>query len=65
MRIKNYAKKLVEDRPDPATPRTLVPSRKPVAIRFRVDGIARDLSDAAFKPALCLWYCCIHYTLPA
>ena len=37
--IKNYAKKLVENRPDPSTLRTLVRSRKPLAIRFRDDGI--------------------------
>ena len=37
--IKNYAKKLVENRPDPSTLRTLVHSRKPLAIRFRDDGI--------------------------
>jgi hypothetical protein len=37
--IKNYAKKLVENRPDPATLRTLVRARKPLAIRFRDDGI--------------------------
>ena len=37
--IKNYAKKLVENRPDPSALRTLVRSRKPQAIRFREDGI--------------------------
>ena len=37
--IKNYAKKLVENQPDPSTLRRLVRSRKPVAIRFRDDGI--------------------------
>ena len=37
--IKNYAKKIVENRPDPSTLRTLVRSRKPQAIRFRDDGI--------------------------
>ena len=37
--IKNYAKKIVENRPDPSTLRTLVRSRKPLAIRFRDDGI--------------------------
>jgi hypothetical protein len=37
--IKNYAKKLVENRPDPSTLRTLLRSRKPLAIRFRDDGI--------------------------
>ena len=37
--IKNYAKKLVENRPDPSTLRTLVRSRKPLALRFRDDSI--------------------------
>ena len=37
--IKNYAKKMVENRPDPSALRTLVRSRKPQAIRFRDDGI--------------------------
>jgi len=37
--IKNFAKKLVEDRPDPATLRALVRARKPTALRFRDDGI--------------------------
>jgi len=37
--IKNYAQKLVENRPDPSALRTLVRSRKPLAIRFRDDGI--------------------------
>jgi uncharacterized protein YjlB len=37
--IKNYAKKIVEKRPDPSTLRTMVRSRKPQAIRFRDDGI--------------------------
>jgi hypothetical protein len=37
--IKNYAKKLVENRPDPSSLRTLVRSRKPLALRFRPDGI--------------------------
>ena len=37
--IKNFAKKLVEDRPDAATLRTLVRTRKPTALRFRDDGI--------------------------
>jgi len=36
---KNYARKLVEDRPDPATLRKLVRSRKPRALRFADDGI--------------------------
>jgi hypothetical protein len=34
--IKNYAKKLVENRPDPSTLRTLVRSRKPLAEPPRV-----------------------------
>ena len=37
--IKNLAKKLVEDHPDPATLRALVRARKPTAIRFQDDGI--------------------------
>ena len=37
--IKNYAKKLVEDRPDDATLYNLVRTRKPLAIRFADDGI--------------------------
>ncbi|WP_128925303.1 cupin [Bradyrhizobium guangxiense] len=37
--IKNFAKKLVEDRPDEATLRALVPTRQPAALRFRDDGI--------------------------
>jgi uncharacterized protein YjlB len=37
--IKNYAKKLVEDRPDDATLHKLVRTRKPLAIRFADDGI--------------------------
>jgi len=37
--IKNYAKKLVENRPGLSALRSLVRSRKPLAIRFRDDGI--------------------------
>jgi uncharacterized protein YjlB len=37
--IKNYAKKLIEDRPDRSTLRTLIRIRKPLAIAFRDDGI--------------------------
>ena len=37
--IKNFAKKLVEERPDEATLRALVRTRKPAALRFRDDGI--------------------------
>ncbi|MGX1322230.1 uncharacterized protein YjlB [Bradyrhizobium sp. USDA 377] len=37
--IKNFAKKLVEGRPDAATLRALVRVRKPTAIHFRDDGI--------------------------
>jgi uncharacterized protein YjlB len=37
--IKNYAKKLVEDRPDPSTLNRLVRVRKPQAIAFPDDGI--------------------------
>jgi hypothetical protein len=54
--IKNYAKKLVENRPDPSALRTLVRSRKPLAIRFREDGIVPNnprfpvLCTAAWLP---------------
>ena len=37
--VKNYAKKLVEHRPDDATLHKLVRTRKPLAIRFADDGI--------------------------
>jgi uncharacterized protein YjlB len=37
--FKNYAKKLVENRPDPSTLRTLVRSCKPLALHFRDDSI--------------------------
>ncbi|WP_440639963.1 hypothetical protein ACSHT2_00795 [Bradyrhizobium sp. PUT101] len=37
--IKNFARKLVEERPDGATLRALVRARKPTAIHFRDDGI--------------------------
>jgi uncharacterized protein YjlB len=37
--IKNYAKKLVEDRPDAGTLRAVLRSRKPLAIRLADDGI--------------------------
>ena len=37
--IKNYAKKLVEDRPDAAALRATLRSRKPLSIRFADDGI--------------------------
>ncbi|MFT4119171.1 cupin [Bradyrhizobium sp.] len=37
--IKNYAKKLVEDRPDRGSLETLVRPRKPMALRFADDGI--------------------------
>lgn len=64
--IKNYAKKLVEDRPDAATLRALVRSRKPAAFHFRDDGIvpnnpkfpalfyrgAVQLKDRRFPPAV-------------
>ena len=36
---KNYARKLVEDRPDPITLRKLVRSRKPVVMHFADDGV--------------------------
>jgi uncharacterized protein YjlB len=63
--IKNYAKKLVENRPDPSTLHMLVRSRKPVALRFRDDGIVPNnphfpvlvyrgvvaLNERAFDPA--------------
>lgn len=37
--IKNYAKKLVEDRPEPSRLREMVRVRKPTAVRFSDDGI--------------------------
>jgi uncharacterized protein YjlB len=37
--IKNYAKKLVEDRPDASALRTMLRPHKPIAIRFADDGI--------------------------
>lgn len=37
--IKNYAKKLVEDRPEPALLRGMIRTRKPTAIMFADDGI--------------------------
>jgi uncharacterized protein YjlB len=37
--VKNYAKKLIEARPDPSTLRELIRLRKPLAIRFSDDGI--------------------------
>lgn len=37
--VKNYAKKLIEDRPDPTTLHNLVRRRKPLAIHFVDDGI--------------------------
>lgn len=37
--VKNFARKLVEDRPDAAALRALVRARKPAALRFRDDGI--------------------------
>ncbi|AMA57806.1 Cupin 2 barrel domain-containing protein [Bradyrhizobium sp. CCGE-LA001] len=37
--IKNFAKKLVEEHPDPSMLRALVSARKPAAIHFRDDGI--------------------------
>jgi uncharacterized protein YjlB len=37
--IKNFAKKLVEDHPDPGTLQALVRARKPAAIHFGDDGI--------------------------
>jgi len=64
--IKNYAKKLVEERPDPARLRALIRSRKPLAVKFSDDGIipnnprfpvivyraAVKLSDKALDPAV-------------
>ena len=46
--IKNYAKKLVENRPDPSALRKLVRSRKPQAIRFRDDGIVPTIRAFRF-----------------
>ena len=37
--IKNYAKKLVEDRPDPARPGAMLRQRKPLSLIFADDGI--------------------------
>jgi len=37
--VKNYARKLVEDRPDPVALRKLIRTRKPRSIRFADDGI--------------------------
>ena len=37
--IKNYAKKFVEDRPDPSMLKTMVRVRKPLAVLFSDDGI--------------------------
>ena len=37
--IKNYAKKLVEERPDPDRLRAMVRPRKPLTVRFSDDGI--------------------------
>jgi uncharacterized protein YjlB len=37
--IKNYAKKLVEERPDPARLGTILHRRKPLAVMFSDDGI--------------------------
>ncbi len=42
--IKNYAKKLVETRPDPTALRALVRAHKPLAFHFPDDGIARSPS---------------------
>ena len=46
--IKNYAKKIVENRPDPSTLRTMVRSRKPLAIRFRDDEIVPNIRAFGF-----------------
>ena len=56
--IKNYAKKLVENRPGLSALRSLVRSRKPLAIRFRDDGIVPNNPKSARRqpvplPALC------------
>jgi uncharacterized protein YjlB len=62
--IKNYAKKLVENRPDAAALNRLVRSRTPAAMRFQDDGIVPNnphfpvllyrgavaLNDRAFDP---------------
>lgn len=37
--IKNFAKKLIEDRPDPSALRALVQPRKPLSVLFADDGI--------------------------
>ncbi|MBR1187417.1 cupin [Bradyrhizobium sp. AUGA SZCCT0160] len=43
--IKNYARKLVEDRPDTAALRKMVRSRKPLMLRFADDGIIPNNSQ--------------------
>jgi len=64
--IKNYAKKLVEERPDPDRLQDLIRPRKPLAVKFSDDGIipnnprfpvivyraAVKLSDKALDPAV-------------
>jgi hypothetical protein len=37
--IKNFAKKLVEDRPEPAALQPLVRKKRPVSVLFKDDGI--------------------------
>ena len=37
--IKNYAKKFVDDRPDPSMLKTMVRVRKPLSVLFSDDGI--------------------------
>ena len=41
--IKNYAKKLVEDRPDRSALNAMVRVRQPVTIAFSDDGIVRTI----------------------
>jgi uncharacterized protein YjlB len=64
--IKNYAKKLVEERPDPARLQAMICPRKPLTVKFSDDGIIPNnprfpviiyravvkLSDKRFDPAV-------------
>jgi hypothetical protein len=44
--IKNYAKKLIEGRPDADALRALIRERQPVAITFRDDGIVPNTASS-------------------
>ncbi len=54
--IKNFAKKLVEDRPDAAALRALVQARKPTAIRFRDDGIVPSNPAVSRCCSIAAWW---------